>query len=68
MLTARATPFDNVIDVTIARLRRKVDGPFPAKLAPQSFSSTFFDSVPLSNATSASAAPFSNSAATLTAL
>ena len=31
-ITARATPFDNVIDVTIARLRRKVDDPFPAKL------------------------------------
>jgi DNA-binding response OmpR family regulator len=31
-VTARATPLDNVIDVTIARLRRKVDDPFPAKL------------------------------------
>lgn len=31
-LTARATPLDNVIDVTIARLRRKVDDPFPKKL------------------------------------
>jgi DNA-binding response OmpR family regulator len=31
-ITARATPLDNVIDVTIARLRRKVDDPFPAKL------------------------------------
>lgn len=29
---ARATPLDNVIDVHIARLRRKVDDPFPAKL------------------------------------
>jgi two-component system copper resistance phosphate regulon response regulator CusR len=29
---ARATPLDNVIDVTIARLRRKVDDPFEAKL------------------------------------
>ena len=27
-VTARATPLDNVIDVTIARLRRKVDDPF----------------------------------------
>ena len=31
-VTARATPLDNVIDVTIARLRRKVDDPFPTKL------------------------------------
>jgi DNA-binding response OmpR family regulator len=31
-VTARATPLDNVIDVTIARLRRKVDDPFDAKL------------------------------------
>src|SRR5215467_8362345 len=31
-VTARATPIDNVIDVTIARLRRKVDDPFPTKL------------------------------------
>ncbi len=31
-VTARATPLDNVIDVTIARLRRKVDDPFPMKL------------------------------------
>ncbi len=31
-VTARATPLDNVIDVTVARLRRKVDDPFPAKL------------------------------------
>src|SRR5262249_28157668 len=29
---ARATPLDNVIDVTIARLRRKVDDPFAVKL------------------------------------
>lgn len=28
----RSTPLDNVIDVTIARLRRKVDGPFDYKL------------------------------------
>jgi DNA-binding response OmpR family regulator len=31
-VTARATPLDNVIDVTVARLRRKMDDPFPAKL------------------------------------
>lgn len=31
-VTARATPLDNVIDVTIARLRRKVDDPFANKL------------------------------------
>jgi DNA-binding response OmpR family regulator len=31
-ITARATPLDNVIDVTIARLRRKVDDAFPTKL------------------------------------
>jgi DNA-binding response OmpR family regulator len=31
-ITARATPFDNVIDVTIARLRRKVDDAFEVKL------------------------------------
>jgi DNA-binding response OmpR family regulator len=31
-VTARATPFDNVIDVTIARLRRKIDDPFERKL------------------------------------
>jgi len=31
-VTARATPLDNVIDVTIARLRRKVDDPFETKL------------------------------------
>jgi len=30
--TARATPLDNVIDVTIARLRRKIDDPFDKKL------------------------------------
>ncbi|HBA88064.1 MAG TPA: DNA-binding response regulator [Geobacter sp.] len=28
----RSTPLDNVIDVNIARLRRKVDGPFETKL------------------------------------
>lgn len=28
----RSTPLDNVIDVNIARLRRKVDGPFDSKL------------------------------------
>lgn len=28
----RSTPLDNVIDVTITRLRRKVDGPFDQKL------------------------------------
>jgi DNA-binding response OmpR family regulator len=31
-VTARATPLDNVIDVTVARLRRKVDDPFAGKL------------------------------------
>ena len=31
-IAARATPFDNVIDVTIARLRRKMDDPFQTKL------------------------------------
>jgi DNA-binding response OmpR family regulator len=31
-VTARATPLDNVIDVTIARLRRKLDDPFEKKL------------------------------------
>jgi DNA-binding response OmpR family regulator len=31
-IAARATPFDNVIDVTIARLRRKIDDPFEHKL------------------------------------
>jgi DNA-binding response OmpR family regulator len=30
--TARATPLDNVIDVTIARLRRKIDEPYEKKL------------------------------------
>jgi len=30
--TARHTPLDNVIDVHIARLRRKVDDPFSKKL------------------------------------
>ena len=30
--TARATPLDNVIDVHIARLRRKIDDPFNLKL------------------------------------
>jgi DNA-binding response OmpR family regulator len=28
----RSTPLDNVMDVHIARLRRKVDGPFEVKL------------------------------------
>ena len=31
-VTARATPLDNVIDVHVARLRRKVDDPFEKKL------------------------------------
>ena len=31
-VTARATPLDNVIDVTMARLRRKLDDPFEAPL------------------------------------
>ena len=31
-VAARATPFDNVIDVNIARVRRKVDDPFAKKL------------------------------------
>ena len=31
-VTARATPLDNVIDVTVARLRRKIDDPFDTKL------------------------------------
>jgi len=31
-VTARATPLDNVIDVNIARVRRKVDDPFSKKL------------------------------------
>jgi len=30
--TSRYTPLDNVIDVQIARLRRKMDDPFPVKL------------------------------------
>lgn len=30
--TSRYTPMDNVIDVQMARLRKKVDDPFPAKL------------------------------------
>src|SRR5207244_6987785 len=30
--TARATPLDNVIDVKIARLRRKIDEPYERKL------------------------------------
>ena len=30
--TARSTPLDNVIDVHIARLRRKVDAEYPVKL------------------------------------
>ncbi|NOZ73836.1 MAG: response regulator transcription factor [FCB group bacterium] len=30
--TNRATPIDNLIDVHIARLRRKIDDPFPQKL------------------------------------
>ncbi len=30
--TNRATPIDNLIDVHIARLRRKIDDPFPRKL------------------------------------
>lgn len=32
MVRERSTPLDNVIDVSIARLRRKVDGPFENKL------------------------------------
>src|SRR5262249_25065347 len=31
-VAARATPLDNVIDVAIAPLRRKIDDPFPLKL------------------------------------
>src|SRR6266568_7045030 len=31
-VSARATPLDNVIDVTVARLRRKIDDPFETKL------------------------------------
>jgi DNA-binding response OmpR family regulator len=30
--TSRATPLDNVIDVHVARLRRKIDDAFPVKL------------------------------------
>lgn len=30
--TSRYTPLDNVIDVQVARLRRKIDDPFPIKL------------------------------------
>ncbi len=30
--TSRFTPIDNVIDVQMTRLRRKVDDPFPLKL------------------------------------
>jgi DNA-binding response OmpR family regulator len=30
--TSRNTPIDNAIDVQIARLRRKIDDPFPIKL------------------------------------
>jgi DNA-binding response OmpR family regulator len=30
--TSRYTPLDNVIDVQMARLRRKIDDPFPVKL------------------------------------
>lgn len=32
LVRERSTPLDNVIDVSIARLRRKVDGPFENKL------------------------------------
>jgi len=31
-VSARATPLDNVIDVTMARLRRKIDDPFEKRL------------------------------------
>jgi DNA-binding response OmpR family regulator len=31
-VTARATPLDNVIDVHVARLRKKIDDPFENKL------------------------------------
>jgi DNA-binding response OmpR family regulator len=31
-VAARATPLDNVIDVTVTRLRRKIDDPFETKL------------------------------------
>src|SRR6516165_1161354 len=34
--TARATPLDNVIDATIARLRRKIDEPYEKKIAAHS--------------------------------
>jgi DNA-binding response OmpR family regulator len=30
--SSRATPIDNVIDVHVARLRRKIDDPFHRKL------------------------------------
>jgi DNA-binding response OmpR family regulator len=30
--SSRYTPLDNVIDVQIARLRRKIDDPYPVKL------------------------------------
>ena len=30
--TSRFTPIDNVIDVQVARLRRKIDDPFNVKL------------------------------------
>lgn len=30
--TSRFTPIDNVIDVQIARLRKKIDDPYPVKL------------------------------------
>jgi DNA-binding response OmpR family regulator len=30
--TSRFTPIDNVIDVQVARLRRKIDDPFTIKL------------------------------------
>jgi two-component system, OmpR family, copper resistance phosphate regulon response regulator CusR len=30
--TSRATPLDNVIDVHVARLRKKLDDPFELKL------------------------------------
>ena len=30
--SARATPLDNVIDVTVARLRRKIDDPLEPEL------------------------------------
>jgi DNA-binding response OmpR family regulator len=31
-ITDRSTPLDNVIDVHIARLRKKIDAPFQKKL------------------------------------